>query len=844
MEYFNLALNIKDSDGGRFELNAQSDTMGEARGVLSLGLDSPELAAAQERLTHGPIDRDFLTSFGGMLSDALFTGEIRDLYRESLGRVHGDAEKGLRIRLCIDPPALSALPWELAYDRNRDTFLATSSETPLTRYISLHEPIDELKTSPPVSVLVAIPDGSGLDVAMERAIIEDALSELGDAVKVVVLDGKVTRSAISAALLVEKHHVFHFIGHGQFKDNDGHLVLNPDEATHGDDLMAARSFAGFFRDYPSMKLVVLNSCQGAAVATTRPLAGIAPQLVRAGVPAVVAMQYPFADKTALLFAREFYLKLCTGPNRGRVDTAVSHARNRLQMDFGETLAFATPVLYMRSPTGVIFDLAALKGAGNLLVPREDIHRLKAVKKAHESNIALLQASTTGDAAAKTVAIRTEGEHIAAIDGRLRTYYLGMGGFVLASWVVLFASWIGLFNAVKLDDWLERTFVGYMDAFVETPFDRRVGLILASGDASKNGSLGEPTPAWRCHHATLLSGLSAAGAKVVAFDMFFEDVTDCDQQFADAIRQASSAGTEVVVGVKRYDLEDGTPRPVMAPALSEVLEGRWGILEGSPVSRRLRLAAPITEHVPALIDAQEAGVVPSFALRTVMHVEAQTRGDAPITAAIDRERDQIRLRDGAGSPVKSIPVVDPEMNMIVGVAPRQDLAPDVFHEVHANAGHPGRLARFKGKIVVVGVASPTDRWGISAGDAEPRYGAELQASAISNLLRNVYIKPLAPWAHYLVILVMGGAGALIRGGFGGASRLSVPIKVRSLARNRFHVPVPLVAVLVVYALVAFLAYKQYRLIFDISYHFVSLLFIYAMIGWVRKGGMVGALPKRA
>ena len=88
---------------------------------------------------------------------------MRDLYHESLGRVQQDEEKGLRLRLCIDPPALSALPWELAYDRTRDT-LATSSETPLTRYITLQEPIDELRTAPPVSVLVAIPDGSDLDV--------------------------------------------------------------------------------------------------------------------------------------------------------------------------------------------------------------------------------------------------------------------------------------------------------------------------------------------------------------------------------------------------------------------------------------------------------------------------------------------------------------------------------------------------------------------------------------------------------------------------------------------------------------------------------------------------------
>ena len=842
MEYFNLALNIEGTDGGSYEVHAQSETMGEAKGTVSFALSPTELAAGQERLAHGPVDREFLTSFGGILADALFAGEIRDIYRESLGRVHHDAQKGLRIRLCMDPPALSALPWEVAYDRSRDTFLATSSETPLTRYISLHEPIDQLTTSPPVSVLVAIPDSSGLDVAMERAIIEDALSELGDAIKVTVLDGNVTRSAISAALLSRDHHIFHFIGHGEFTNNDGFLKLNAEDGAKGDDLMAARPFAGFFRDYPSMKLVVLNSCQGAAVASTRPLAGMAPQLVRAGIPAVVAMQYPFADNAALLFAREFYLKLCTGGNRGRVDAAISHARNRLQMDFGDTTAFATPVLYMRSPTGVIFDLAAEGAQGTLLMPREDLDRLKEVKKAHESNIRVLQAVDTGDAETKTARIEQEGAQVAAIEGRLRSYYVGIGGFVLASWAVLFASWIGLFNAIKLDDWLERTFVGYMDAFVTTRFDRRVSLILGSDDPAKNGTLGAPSSAWRCHHAQLLSGLAAAKARVVAFDMYFEDASECDQQFADAIRRASAAGTGVVVGVREFDLAGGIAAPLIAPLVAAAVQDQWGILEGSPVARRVRLAAPITGN-RAFIEEQEAGVVPSVALRALMHVEMQRTGGV-ITAAIDRARGMIRLRDGSRALIRSIPVVDDEMNMIVGVASRQELGQDLFHELVANASHPDRLARFKGKVVVIGYTSQNDRWDISAGLGEARYGVELQASAISNLLGGVAIRPLATSAQYVVIVIMGLVGALIRRLVRRGPGLSIPLRFRSITSTTLYVPLPIIGAVVVYALVAFLVYKQYQLIFDISYHIASLLFVYALIGWVQRGGAERVLARRA
>ena len=227
-----------------------------------------------------------------------------------------------------------------------------------------------------------------------------------------------------------------------------------------EDLIAARSFAGFFRDYQSMKLVVLNARPGCSRIDTPPCGNRA----AAGCArhsSLVAMQYPFADTAAGPFAREFYRKLCTGSNRGRVDAAVSHAdRNRLQMDFVDTLAFATPVLYMRSPTGVIFDLATSdRGQGQLLACGDDIDRLKAVRTAHQSNIALLVATESGDEA-KTEAIRKEGAHIAAIDGALRNTgrrgcRTGRGELAL----VLFASWIGLFNVVKMDDWLERRFVG-------------------------------------------------------------------------------------------------------------------------------------------------------------------------------------------------------------------------------------------------------------------------------------------------------------------------------------------------------------------------------------------------
>ena len=119
-------------------------------------------------------------------------------------------------------------------------------------------------------------------------------------------------------------------------------------------------------------------------------------------------------------------------------------------------------------------------------------------------------------------------------------------------------------------------------------------------------------------------------------------------------------------------------------------------------------------------------------------------------------------------------------MIVGVASRQELAPDSFHEVFANATHPDRLVRFKGKVVIVGYTSADDRWDVSAGQGGARYGVELQASAVSNLLGGIAIKPLRPSVQYLIILIMGAVGALIRHVLRGGRRLSIPVRIRSVA----------------------------------------------------------------
>jgi CHAT domain len=59
-------------------------------------------------------------------------------------------------------------------------------------------------------------------------------------------------------------------------------------------------------DHYPLRLVFLNSCEGAKGSESDAFSSTAATLVRRGIPAVVAMQYEITDKAAIEFSRDFY----------------------------------------------------------------------------------------------------------------------------------------------------------------------------------------------------------------------------------------------------------------------------------------------------------------------------------------------------------------------------------------------------------------------------------------------------------------------------------------------------------------------------------------------------------
>ena len=298
-------------------------------------------------------ERQLIADFGGKLFDALFTGDVGVAYRVSRAEAERDS-KSLRVTLSLlDAPELMQLPWEYLYDDPE--FLAISKWTPVLRYVAAPGGYEPLKIDLPLRILamVSSPDDAvELDTERERANLQRALSGLVErgAVEIDWLE-EATLQALLRKLQRGPFHVFHYVGHGAYdaQAKDGVLLLE-DENNRARPV-TGRDLGVYLGDHKTLRLAVINACEGARTADDDPFAGVAMSLVQRKIPAVIAMQFEITDSAAIAFAGEFYWKLA---DCGVVDTALAFARQAIYAT--NEVEWATPVLFMRVPDGRIFDV--------------------------------------------------------------------------------------------------------------------------------------------------------------------------------------------------------------------------------------------------------------------------------------------------------------------------------------------------------------------------------------------------------------------------------------------------------------------------------------------------------
>lgn len=299
---------------------------------------------------------------GAALFEALFRDTVRDLYQQGRGGTGSDANRGLRIRIQIDPrdehlrPFMN-VPWEILRDPAADAnqLPALDSRRPVVRMIDSNEPPVAPAAGPLECVLLVTAnpvDTELLDLQAECEKVKHTLERTG--VRPTVLRGA-TRSTLNERIWETAPQIVHFMGHGSFDSIQGEGVLileGPDRARAP---LHASRFATFFVGRAMPRLVILNSCLTAAAGkcASSPFASVAAALVAAGLPAVIAMQSTIRDDYAGTFADRLYRALRAGDS---IEAAVTTARVHLHGINSYALDWASPVLYVRADGGGVVDV--------------------------------------------------------------------------------------------------------------------------------------------------------------------------------------------------------------------------------------------------------------------------------------------------------------------------------------------------------------------------------------------------------------------------------------------------------------------------------------------------------
>ena len=407
MQYLDFDLEIGPGSGQTYPVAVIRSPAGEAHGTLNFPFDEAALkerldqvqtalaGSNQERRQAMPMVQEF----GQRLFEALFSGDIRSCYDVSQREASRQDDRGLRLKLRIQAPDLAALPWEFLYDVRQGEYVCMSRQTPIVRYLELSQSAQPLPVKPPLKILgmIASPsDQAALDIQREQGRVREALKGLMEdgLVELTWLGGQTWRD-LQRAMRGGPWHIFHFIGHGGVDPNAGEGLLalaDEDGRTH---LMTATQMAHLLADHRSLRLALLNACEGAQGNERDLFSSTAATLARHGIPAVLAMQYEISDRAAIECTRSFYEALADSMP---VDAAVSEARKAISLEIANTLEWATPVLYMRSSEGALFEIeqkpasqpepvrAAPVAAVAPVAPKSEIGKLLCTYHGHDNQV--------------------------------------------------------------------------------------------------------------------------------------------------------------------------------------------------------------------------------------------------------------------------------------------------------------------------------------------------------------------------------------------------------------------------------------------------------------------------
>jgi len=331
--------------------------------------------------------------------------------------IFGDGECARRFRQALDshkgePPIvelhfpdagsyLQTYPWEVLHDGH--DFLFDSRGASLVRYVDFGEPLNPLRLSDELNILLVdprpkMPEPYSELPAWDRATLEAMLSKMGGQLKIVELVSSPLSTLRNLSLtltdFLRKVPVIHIDTHGEYgllcedcgtlslhgaktcagcggdvpvgQEAQGHVAFANKEG--GLQWVSGKQLAKTLRNQ-GVQLVVLSACSSGLVGGHSVFNSMAGALVRYGIPAVVAMQFSVEAESTTAFMAGFYRALV---NDVPVAHAVASAKTIL---IDNEDAWYRPVLYLRADEenveGRIFVSSAREVAEDMRITPEE-----------------------------------------------------------------------------------------------------------------------------------------------------------------------------------------------------------------------------------------------------------------------------------------------------------------------------------------------------------------------------------------------------------------------------------------------------------------------------------------
>lgn len=325
-------------------------------------VDAASLAVMQPSLNQG-WHTGLQEELGRQLFQLLLPDTISALY---LAALRASGRRGLRLTLEIDEalPALHRVPWERMLQPAGERWLPLGAAPNVffSRSLRTGQPWPLPAPAGPIRVLVVIsspfPPGSPyyVDVDKEKTGVLEILERFPEQIQAEVIGGEVSlQQIVNAFNRGPGYDVLHYVGHGVWDETTqtGALVLSGEQldGSLGELAVDAETIVQKLLSGQRLpRLILLGACESGQQSTNDAFAGVGPQMVKAGCPAVVCMQEKVENQVARQFAQDFYANLL---DSGCVDLAVNRARVSLLEN--QYFQWAVPVLYMHLRDGILFN---------------------------------------------------------------------------------------------------------------------------------------------------------------------------------------------------------------------------------------------------------------------------------------------------------------------------------------------------------------------------------------------------------------------------------------------------------------------------------------------------------